>query len=86
MTKLLSLTATAIAVLTIGAAAPALAQDGRGPVGTICAKDIDSLCPGLAHGSGEVRACLERNRDKVSPDCKTALDTTGGGRMAPISR
>ena len=86
MTKLLSVTATAIAVLTIGVAAPALAQDGRGPVGTICAKDIDSLCPGLAHGSGEVRACLERNRDKVSPDCKTALDTTGGGRMAPISR
>ncbi|MCK7473835.1 MAG: hypothetical protein MZV49_10615 [Rhodopseudomonas palustris] len=74
----MSLTAAAMAVLSTSAAAPALAQDGRGPVGTIRAKDIDSYRRGLAHGSGEVRACLERNRDKVSPDCKTALDTTGG--------
>lgn len=86
MKKLLTLSAASIALLSIAAAAPALAQDGRGPVGTICAKDIESHCSGLAHGSGEVRACLERNRDKLSQDCKTALDTTGGGRMAPVNR
>jgi hypothetical protein len=38
---------------------------------------------GLVEGAppeDEVRVCLEANKDKVSPGCKTALETAGGGR------
>jgi hypothetical protein len=55
---------------------------GNGPVGTICDKDIKTYCADLKHGAGAVRSCLEENRAKVSQDCRAALDTTGGGRMA----
>lgn len=51
----------------------------QGPVATSCADDIAKLCAGRPH-DGSVRVCLEENYDKVSAACKTALDTTGGGR------
>jgi Cysteine rich repeat len=53
---------------------------GPGPVAKQCAADIQSFCAGKVHGAGQVRACLETNRDKVSADCRQALDTTGPGR------
>ncbi len=52
----------------------------KGPVATACADEITKFCADKEHGQGEVRACLEANKDKVSDACKTALDTTGGGR------
>jgi hypothetical protein len=62
-------------------ASPGLAQGtGAGPVGQQCSKDIKTFCAGLRHGSAEIRACLEANRQKVSPACRRALDGTGGGR------
>jgi hypothetical protein len=33
-----------------------------------------------------VRICLEQNYDKVSAACKTALDSTGGGRGKGLMR
>ena len=60
-------------------AIPALAQ-GTGPVASQCATDIQNFCASKEHGAGQVRACLESNREKVSPDCRQALDTTGPGR------
>ena len=51
-----------------------------GPVATACKDDIPKLCAGKEHGQGDVRACLESNKDKVSAACKTALDTTGPGK------
>jgi hypothetical protein len=55
----------------------ALAQ---GPVATACKDDIPKLCAGKEHGQGEVRACIEANKDKVSAACKAALDSTGPGK------
>ena len=52
----------------------------QGPVATACKDDIPKFCAGKEHGQGEVRACLEANKDKVSASCKTALDTTGTGQ------
>jgi hypothetical protein len=49
-------------------------------VETACKDDIPKLCAGKEHGQGDVRACLESNKDKVSAACKTALDTTGPGK------
>jgi cysteine rich repeat protein len=69
---------TIAAISLVGSAAMAAAQSG--PVATACKNDIPKYCAGKEHGQGEVRACLEANRDKVSPDCKTALDTTGPGQ------
>lgn len=51
----------------------------QGPVATACKDDIPKLCVGKEHGQGEVRACLEANKDKVSAPCKAALDSTGPG-------
>ena len=31
--------------------------------------------------NGSVRACLTKHESEVSPACKQALNTTGGGRM-----
>ena len=59
-------------------ATSALAQ--QGPVATACKDDIPKLCAGKEHGQGEVRACLEANKDKVSAACKAALDSTGSGK------
>lgn len=65
-------------VVVMGSAASAFAQPG--PVAIACKDDIPKHCAGKEHGQGEVRACLEANKDKVSNACREALETTGGGR------
>jgi hypothetical protein len=53
---------------------------GNGPVGKMCADELAKYCAKVPHGAGEARACLEANRDKVSDNCRWALDNTGAGR------
>ena len=72
-----SKTCTLATLLALAVSSTAFAQSG--PVATSCADDIAKLCAGKPH-DGSVRICLEQNYDKVSAACKTALDTTGGGR------
>ena len=67
----------AIALSAIGISA-VLAQDG--PVATACRDDLAKYCAGKNHVTREARTCLEDNKAKVSDACKTALNTTGGGR------
>jgi len=74
MLKMFAVSACAVAALTGAAAAQG------GPVATACKDDIPKYCAGLEHGQGKVRACLEAHKSKVSEGCRTALDTTGGGR------
>ena len=57
---------------------PAFSQ--AGPVATQCAKDIETYCAGKGHSSGQTRTCLQANRNKVSAECRQALDTTGPAR------
>jgi hypothetical protein len=73
----------AAGIATALLATAALAQSG--PVATSCKADIANLCAGRPH-DGSVRICLEQNYDKVSAACKTALDTTGGGRGKGLMR
>lgn len=68
----------ATCMAALGSIAPLAAQTG--PVASQCATDIQNYCTGKQHGSGQVRACLTANRDKVSAACREALDTTGPGR------
>lgn len=65
--------------LTVAAGA-AFAQQGQGPVASACNDDLAKLCADKTHENREARMCLEANKDKVSVACKTALETTGGGK------
>lgn len=92
MTKLAHFVAiAALSTLTFGATAFAqndtteTEQNGaatttqNGPVATACKEDIAKYCATEEHGHGDVRACLEAQKDKVSKVCKEALDNTGPG-------
>lgn len=46
-------------------AAPA-GPPGEGP----CAKDAETLCPGIQHGDGRLMKCMREHQDKLSPECK----------------
>ncbi len=63
---------------SIAAITAASAQTG--PVAEACNDDIAKYCADKSHGTGEIRDCLEENKDKVTDACKTALETTGGGQ------
>jgi hypothetical protein len=53
---------------------------GMGPVARLCMTEIAELCTGIEHGSGLVRQCLDKTREKLSEGCRVALDNTGWGR------
>ncbi len=65
----------AAATLFVGAilGSPAMAQD-RGHRLAACKPDIEKYCASEPRGKGRIRACLEANKDKVAPECKTALE------------
>jgi hypothetical protein len=67
-------------IAAIGSITISEASAQTGPVADACKDDIAKYCAGKSHGGGEVRKCLEDNKDKVSAACKTALQTTGGGQ------
>lgn len=71
-----TIVAAILSTMTFAAAASAQ----HGPVATACADDIPKFCAGKEHGQGEIRACLEANKDKVSAACRSALENTRGGR------
>ncbi|MCU0954329.1 MAG: cysteine rich repeat-containing protein [Hyphomicrobium sp.] len=52
----------------------------QGPVAAACKDDIAKYCAEKEHGRGEVRGCLEANKDALSAECKAALDSTGPGK------
>ena len=73
-------TKTLAIALAVSAAFATAGWAQKGPVATACADEIAKFCADKEHGQGEVRACLEANKDKASEACKTALETTGPGR------
>ncbi len=80
--SLVSATALAAIVMAGTLAWPGVSvaqPTGAGPLSRMCSSDIQKFCRGLRHARAEVRSCLEDNRYRVSPACRRALDTTGGG-------
>jgi hypothetical protein len=65
--------ALTIAVCAAASFAPAAHAQGKGRLAA-CKDDIQKFCASEPKGQGKVRACLQSNKDKVSADCKTALD------------
>jgi Cysteine rich repeat len=53
----------------------AIAQD-KGHRLAACKADIDKFCASEPRGQGKIRACLESNKDKLAPECKTALSAS----------
>jgi hypothetical protein len=73
-------------VAVVAAFAGSVASAQEGTVATACKGDLAKYCAGKGHGDREARSCLEDNKSKVSATCKTALETTGGGRGPGMGR
>ena len=39
-----------------------------------CQGDFAKLCPGVKPGGGRVLACLAKQKDKLSPDCRKVVE------------
>lgn len=78
------------AIIAAGAATliatASTAQQGEGPVAQACSDEMAKLCQDKQHVQGEMRACLEANKDKASSACRAALDTTGPGKGLGANR
>lgn len=40
-----------------------------------CKADVEKFCADQPRGQHKIRPCLEANKDKLTPECKTALET-----------
>ena len=63
------------AVFALASAPMAMAQT---PVREACKADIEKFCASemAAKDRDAVRACMKANYDKLSPDCKTAIQAS----------
>lgn len=55
------------------AAAPAYAQREDQGLQLGCANDYFRLCAGVDPNSSDAERCMERNRKRLSPDCRAAI-------------
>ena len=55
------------------AAAPAQAQREDQGLQLGCANDYFRLCAGVDPNSSDAERCMERNRKRLSPDCRAAI-------------
>ena len=75
----------AVLATLAGAALVGSAYAQSGPVATSCGDDISKLCANKPH-DGSTRICLEQAYGKLSGACKSALDSTGGGRGKALGK
>jgi hypothetical protein len=54
--------------------APGFSQE-RGKRFEACKADIDKFCADVPRGQHKTRPCLEENKDKLSSECKAAIET-----------
>lgn len=64
--------AASFAILLL-AATPALAQRDDPGLQLGCANDFFRLCAGVDPASSEADRCMNRNRPRLSPDCRNAI-------------
>lgn len=46
-----------------------------------CMPDVRALCSGVQRGEGRILACLQQNRERVSPACRNAM---ASARSSPV--
>lgn len=66
------------AALLVAAAGPALAQRDDPGLQLNCANDFFRLCAGVDPQSPEADRCMNRNRPRLSPECKAAVGNYEG--------
>jgi hypothetical protein len=65
-------TLPAISLLTMAAFADD-APPPRGGAMAACRQDVQTLCADVQRGGGRIMECLNSHADKLSPDCKAAM-------------
>jgi hypothetical protein len=61
----------------------AVAQQPGGALRQACTSDFTAYCAGVQTGGGRAIACLRQHAATLSPACRQALATVGGGQAAP---
>ena len=51
----------------------AAAPPPHGGAMAACKQDVQTLCADVQRGGGRIMECLKSHADKVSPDCKAAM-------------
>jgi hypothetical protein len=69
--------AVIITTLAVTFAASAFAADDKPHRLAACKADVEKFCANEPRGQHKIRPCLEANKDKLSADCKTALENAG---------
>jgi hypothetical protein len=62
-----------LGLLAVTMPSTAVLAQGKGRLAA-CKPEIDKFCASEPRGQGKIRACLQANSDKLSDDCKAALD------------
>ena len=71
--------------LALLAATPAMAQREDQELQLGCANDYFRLCAGVDPNSSDAEKCMDRNRGRLSPECRAAIgdyDRRTGGRAS----
>lgn len=59
-------------------AAPAWAQQPTQAELAACMPDFKKLCSGVQPGGGRVLACLSKQKEQLTPDCRAVVEKHGG--------
>jgi hypothetical protein len=68
----------ALALAPALSALPAAAQQPSQAEMAACMPDFRKLCSGVQPGGGRVLACLAKQKDQLTPDCRTVVEKHGG--------
>ena len=68
------------AVLVLGLAAPAVAEDKEEEARAACTSDYQKFCSSVIPGGGRIQSCLQKNADKLDASCKSFLDANSGAQ------
>ena len=65
---------TVVFILVAGFSSAAFAQNLTAAQRTACKADYERYCSGVMPGGGRIIACLNKQRDALSPACRKVLD------------
>jgi hypothetical protein len=73
-------------VLTLLFATTAMAAEPAdpGPQRGACREEVKKICAGIKPGDGQLKQCVEANRDKFTPACQERMSRAAEGRGAAV--
>jgi hypothetical protein len=76
-------TVPVMSLLAMAAFADDAAPPPHGAAMAACKQDVQTLCADVQRGGGRIMECLKSHADKVSPDCKAAMQAAHDRRQHP---